>query len=134
MNTKPKVGRPSAKLVYPEGTFTVKQLHAMNRKKVEWELSIRQHIERNIAKRYIVKDKAKVHTGTVGKPADLFRLTKWGMAKLPVKASKTPEPVVEVSVKEIVAVPAESQPAVVLPQNTPENIVNATLEALTPVG
>ena len=111
MNTKTKsVGRPAAQLVYPDGPFTIKQLHALNKRKVRWELSIRQHIERNIEHRLISSRIETVKSGKVGKPAHVFTLTKRGLANLKVKGGGTPTeaPVVDVAV-ETPAIPPTSE-------------------------
>jgi hypothetical protein len=91
MNTKTKsVGRPAAKLVYPDGSFTVKELYALNKRRVKWDLSIRQHIEKGIAHRWISKNITTLQNGNVGKPAHVYSLTKWGQAKLNIKHSTKP--------------------------------------------
>jgi hypothetical protein len=140
-NTK-SAGRPAAQLVYPSGPFTVKQLYALNKRRVKWELSIRQHIDRAIEARWISKTIAKVHTGQAGKPAHLFSLTKWGQAKLNVKGGSTPiktpitievptpAPAVEIPLTEAVATPTT---VVEVSAPTSEAIVEATMAALAPV-
>ena len=62
MNTKSKVGRPSAQLVYPSTPFTIDQLFELNKGKVKWELSVRQHVNKEVARRGITK-LAKTVTG-----------------------------------------------------------------------
>ena len=93
------VGRPKAKLVYPNGPFTVDELYALNSRTVKCKLSIRQHIARAQADRFVSVRVGSVQTGKVGKPAHIYSLTKWGQSKLSL-VNETPipldAPVVEV--------------------------------------
>jgi hypothetical protein len=88
-NTSSKAGRPSTKLVYPAGSFTISQLFALNQGRIKWELSARQHVAKEQARRWVTKLNKTVKTGAPGKPADLYTLTKWGQRKLEVQAAPT---------------------------------------------
>jgi hypothetical protein len=116
-----KVGRPATNLIWPTGLFTIQQLHVLNSKKIRWELSARQHVERMMSKRYVSKAKETVETGKPGKPAHLFSLTKWGERKLTVKASR----------KNVKAPVAEPAPAV--ESSDPVGVVEATMNALAAI-
>ena len=86
-NTNPNVtkvavkvtpGRKPLKVTYPKGPFTVEQLFTLNDKatggSVKCELTIRNHIKRELASGKLVQLAEKATTGTVGAPAYRFQL------------------------------------------------------------
>lgn len=73
MNTKNNksvrpVGRPSAELKYPRGAFTVKDLFELNKGTVKWELTVRQHVEKQVESHFLTKLENTVQTGKPGRP------------------------------------------------------------------
>lgn len=135
MNTKSKVGRPAKVLVYPSTPFTIDQLFEMNKGTVKWELSVRQHVKREIARRGITELVKTVKTGKVGKPAYLYTLTKFGQKRLTVAtvATEVPTPVTQVPISmeapaapEAVAITAVTAEAVPVVVDSTADVVNAS--------
>lgn len=117
------VGRPSFKITYPRGAFTINQLFELNKTTVKWPLTVRQHVEKQIAGGFLTLLDSTVKTGKVGKPA--FRYIRTAVAKSiearkATKASgpvgpgvvEAPTVVAETAIP-LTEVPAESLPAVV---------------------
>lgn len=79
MNAKnaTKLGRKPLKIRYPKGAFTIDELFAANSKAnggtVKCELTIRNHIKRDLAEGKLVQVE-KVLTGKAGAPAFRFQL------------------------------------------------------------
>lgn len=70
------VGRPSALLKYPRGTFTVQDLYKLNagsnkKNPKVCVLTVRKHIENGVASKFLTQVKTAV-TGKVGKPANQY--------------------------------------------------------------
>jgi hypothetical protein len=66
-------GRPATELVYPEnGAFTVNELFELNKSKVKWALTIRQHIEKGLENGNLKKLKTKPVPGQLGKPPSRY--------------------------------------------------------------
>lgn len=73
MNTIKKQGRKRLVLRFPDGPFTVKGLFKLNCRKVDCELTIRNHINRGQTEGSIVRLTEKETTGKVGAPRLQFK-------------------------------------------------------------
>ena len=145
-NTKQNpVGRPVAVIKYPRGVFTINQLVKLN---PVCPLTIRKHVDVDVAGKVITMLSKTLKTGEVGKPANRYSLTARGLRKFykARKARSTPDTTpVEVPVEVVASVPVEvvasvpvevavAQPAapapveIVAPEATPAAV--ATPEAV----
>ncbi len=117
--TNSTVGRPSAKLVYPRGAFTVQDLYDLNRgpkgrgKRPQiCMLTIRNHIKAKLADKSLALS-GKVTTGTVGKPAHKYIRVK-AVVTTPTETTvapvvnETPVALTETTTPEVVTTPTET--------------------------
>ena len=117
------VGRPKFELTYPRGAFTVKDLAAANPKVCT--LTVRKHIEEQLAGKFLTQLAETVKTGKVGKPAFRYIRSavvagrKAAKATKPATAEAPATPAVEVPVTETPAPTVVETPAVAVTAEAP---------------
>lgn len=103
--TKNQAGRPTAKLKYPNGSFTVKDLHKLNPTVIE--LTIRNHINAGLKSKFLTRMERTRPSGK--RPSYLYIQTKRYQASLAnlAKSKKTVDTSTPIPV-EVASVVAET--------------------------
>lgn len=127
-STPKSVGRPAFNLKFPRGAFTIAQLFELNKATVKWSLTIRQHVEKELAKGFLTKLTETVKTGKVGKPAHKFIRTAVlaGVKARKEGATPTKSPT-EVPVNTLVETPAEVPVGVEASTEAPAQVDSITI-------